>query len=273
MTAPVYSTFIDNGVTKSILQNADGSWSEVVVLGTDSPGSGGGGGGGLGDTVWVDNTVSPPVYYVRVETVVNGATVVSWETPGGAVATPTVANLMIFSGALQPVAVSNFPATQTVIGTVGVTALPQTTTRVPATPTVTAATYAASEVIGGIMTFANILPATTYAGDLVSISLRFKGSVQAGGFYVAVFKSSPAGTFTDTNTAAIAPADTAILVGIYHLSTPISALGTHTSYGLTGIVDAIVGTSQSLYAVVVPDATTAALVALDMTVELGVMQG
>ena len=32
-----FSTFIDNGVVKKIIDNGDGSWSEVVVLGADSP--------------------------------------------------------------------------------------------------------------------------------------------------------------------------------------------------------------------------------------------
>lgn len=141
------------------------------------------------------------------------------------------------------------------------------------TPTVTAATYALSKVIGGILPFAGVLPATL-GGVLESITVKFKGSVQTVGFWVAIFNTSPAGTFTDTNTAAIASGDTAFLIGEpYHLTSGTSVLGTHTAYSLDGIGKAFVGASTSLYVVVVPDATTAALIALDMTVTLGVLWG
>ena len=65
-------------------------------------------------------------------------------------------------------------------------------------PTVTVATYAASKVIGGIMTFASILPPSPFGAVLESLTLKFKGSLQTVGFYVALFTASPAGTFTDT---------------------------------------------------------------------------
>ena len=159
-------------------------------------------------------------------------------------------------------------------GTVGVTALPQATTKVLVTPTVTAATYAANKVIGGIMTFANVLPGTPFSAILESITLRFKGSLQTVGFYVAIFDTSPSGTFTDTNTAAIASGDTAYLVGIYHLQTPVSVLGTHTIFNMDGIAKAIQGASANLYVVVVPDATTAALGSTsDMSISLGTLWG
>jgi hypothetical protein len=145
-----------------------------------------------------------------------------------------------------------------------------TVAKVAVTPTVTAATYAVSKVIGGIMTFAGILPATPFGGVLESIAVKFKGSAQTVGFWVAIFDASPAGTFTDTNTAAINAADTAHLLGAYHLTTPMSLLGTHTVFSLDNIGKALQGASANLYVVVVPDATTLALGSTsDMTVELG----
>ena len=166
---------------------------------------------------------------------------------------------------------------QTTPGTtngVAVNSLPQATTKVLVTPTVTAATYAANKVIGGIMTFANILPGTPFSAILESITLRFKGSLQTVGFYVAIFDTSPGGTFTDTNTAAIALGDTAYLVGIYHLTTGVSVLGTHTIFNMDGIAKAIQGASANLYVVVVPDATTAALGSTsDMSISLGTLWG
>ena len=149
---------------------------------------------------------------------------------------------------------------------------PQQTARVSVNPTITNQTYAANKVIGGILTFASILPAS-YAGILESIDLKFKASVQTVSFAVAIFDASPAGTFTDTNTAAINSADTAHLLGIYTLTGGSSVLGTHTIYTLDGIGKGLVGASTSLYVVVIPLATTATLPLLDMTVSLAVLQG
>ena len=163
----------------------------------------------------------------------------------------------------------------TPIGSVAVNSLPQFTYEVSVTPTVTAGTYAANRVIGGIMTFPLILPAgVPNGGILESISLKFKVSLQTVTFNVAIFSGSPAGTFTNGNTAAIAAADSALLEGIYQLSVANSSLGTHTIYNLDGIAKALNGSSSSLYAVVVPGATTGALASTsDMILSLGLLQG
>jgi hypothetical protein len=154
-----------------------------------------------------------------------------------------------------------------------ISGLPQATYRTTNTPTVTAATYGANKVIGGIQTFASILP-STYAGILESITIKFKASVQTGGFYVAIFTTSQTGTFSDTNTAAIASTDSAYLIGIYSLASPNSSLGNHTIYNLDGIAKGIVGSSTSLYVVIIPTGTTVALASTsDMIIELGVIQG
>lgn len=194
-----------------------------------------------------------------------------------------------FWQATQPVSLASLPALaagsaiigktgidQTTPGTtngVVVNALPSSTVEVDVTPTVTAASYAANKVIGGIMTFTGVLPAgASYAAMLELIKISFKGSVQTAGFYVGVFTASPTGTFTDASTAAIASGDSASLVGVYHLTTANSPFGTHTIYNLDGIAKAINGSSANLYVVVVPDATTAALGSTsDMMVGLGVI--
>lgn len=148
------------------------------------------------------------------------------------------------------------------------------TIRVASVPTVTASTYAAGKVIGGIMSFANILPAVSYAGILQSITIKFKGSVQTTGLSLAVFDASPSGTFSDGSTAAISVADSTNLMGVYRLTAPLSTLGTHTVYNLDGIGKALQGLSTSLYAVVIPDSTTAALGSTsDLAVILAVLQG
>ena len=53
----------------------------------------------LAGTVWYDPTTTPPIYYVRRESVNEGtgAITVSWETPSGSAATPTIANLQAVS--------------------------------------------------------------------------------------------------------------------------------------------------------------------------------
>ena len=161
------------------------------------------------------------------------------------------------------------------IGSIAVNALPQGVYEVSVTPTVTAGTYNANVVMGGIMTFPLILTANAqYGGILESIAIKFKASVQTAALNVAIFTASPAGTFTNGNTAAIAAADSALLLGIYQLNSTSSVLGTHTIYNLDGIAKALVGASSSLYVVVVPSATTAALASTsDMIVTLGILQG
>lgn len=124
-------------------------------------------------------------------------------------------------------------------------------------PAVTAGAYGtANMVVGGIMNFATILN-TVNMGTLQSITLRFKGSVQATEFRVAIFSASPSGTFTDHVVAAIASADSATLLGIYKFgaASGFSNLGTHTVYCLDNVEKKIIGTSQSLFAVVTTTAS------------------
>ena len=54
-------------------------------------------------TIWFDNTVNPPVYYVRREVLDEGAGTfsVTWETPSGSAATPDIGKLVSISNAQQ----------------------------------------------------------------------------------------------------------------------------------------------------------------------------
>ena len=136
--------------------------------------------------------------------------------------------------------------------------------------TITASSYAAGYVMGGVMQFANALPAS-FNGRLQSITLKFKGSLQTGEFDVSLFTSLPTSTFTDRTTPAIVAADSAILTGIYPMTQPNSQLGTHTLYNYDAIGKEIVGSTTSLYAVVttksipVNPASTA-----DMSLKIGI---
>lgn len=130
--------------------------------------------------------------------------------------------------------------------------------QVTVTPTVTASTYTAGFVAGGILNFASVLNANNM-GKLQSITLRFKGSVQTSTCNVAIFSASPAGTFNDHAVPAIAAADSAILLGVYGMATGTakSVLGSsQTIYNLDGIGKKIIGTSPTLFAVVTILTTT-----------------
>jgi hypothetical protein len=155
----------------------------------------------------------------------------------------------------------------------GVTIAPSTTA-VAQSPAVTASAYTAGNVMGGIVTFASILAATSFNGVLQSIALKFKGTLVTGNINVAIFKASPSnGTYADKTAPTWNASDMANLIGIYQLTTPLSKLGTMTTYNLDGIGKAIVGASQSLYAVVIVDGTPTPASTSDFTIELGVLPG
>jgi hypothetical protein len=149
------------------------------------------------------------------------------------------------------------------------------TTDVAVTPTVTAGAYTANNVIGGVMTFSTILAAGSLNGVMHSITAKFRGTTVTGSLTVAVFKASPSnGTYTDHAAPTWNAADMVNLLGIYTLSTPLNLGGTTmTVYNLDGIGKAIVGSSQSLYAVVTVGGTPSPASTSDFTLELGVLPG
>lgn len=124
--------------------------------------------------------------------------------------------------------------------------------QVTVTPTVTVGAYSAGFVLGGIMNFAGLLNPVGSIAKLQSITLRFKATVQTTAtLSVAIFSSSPAGTFNDHATAVIAAADSSILLGVYTMATARSVLGSsQTIYNLDGINKKLIGTSNALFAVV-----------------------
>ena len=140
-------------------------------------------------------------------------------------------------------------------------------------PTVTASSaYVAGNVVGAAMTFTNMLNSTTYNGILQSITLKFKASLQTGSYALAIFSGSPAGTYTDKSAPTFNASDNATLLGIYQLNTPMSSLGTHTIYNLDGIGKQIVGSSTSLYAVLIATTATVAYASTsDVVVRMSVI--
>lgn len=148
------------------------------------------------------------------------------------------------------------------------------TTDVAVTPTVTASAYTANNCIGGIMTFASILAATSFNGVLQSITAKYKGTIVLGNLNIFIFKASPSnGTYTDKTAVTWNAADMANLLGSYVLSTPLSLLGTMTTYNLDNIGKALVGASQSLFVVATVSGTPTPASTSDFTLELSVLPG
>ncbi len=154
------------------------------------------------------------------------------------------------------------------------------TWRVPATPNVTAGSYVANAAYGGIMTFANILQLagwqSAWMGELNSLFLKFKGSVQNQNFWVMLW-TTPPGTpanYSDHAVPTWNPADAQYLFNVYPLvgaTTPGNfAMST---YSLTGIGDIISGQSTSLSAAVIGQGASSNNLASvsDMTLELGIL--
>ena len=127
---------------------------------------------------------------------------------------------------------------------------------VTVTPTITASSYTAGNVMGGILTFSNALPAN-FVGMLTSLTLRFKGSIQAGPYSLILFSSSPVnGTYADHAAPTWNASDMAFVLGVYQFDTPRSPLGTHTVFTIDGIIKALVGSSTSLFGLVVQQFTS-----------------
>lgn len=153
-------------------------------------------------------------------------------------------------------------------------AVAPSTTDVAVTPTVTASAYTANNCIGGIMTFASVLAATSFNGILQSITAKFKATAATGTINVHIFKASPSnGTYTDKTAVTWNAADMTNLLGTYQLTAPLSTLGTMTTYNLDGIGKALVGASTSLFVVATVAGTPTPASTADFTLELSVLPG
>lgn len=83
--------------------------------------------------------------------------------------------------------------------------------RVVVTPTVDTAAYATKDDIGGLMTFTAATCTNNKVGKFVGIEILDRSNTaNAVEYNVLIFRSAPAGTFTDQ--AAIAPADADLLL-------------------------------------------------------------
>lgn len=126
------------------------------------------------------------------------------------------------------------------------------TSQVQVTPTVTSASaYATGNVVGGLLTFPNIVNSTVKSGVLESISIAVK-SLQTTSFKLYIFKGAPSTTFTNKTAPAIVVGDADKLLDVYSFTTPDNGLGNNvTLYYSDAINRSLVLDGSSMYGVLV----------------------
>jgi hypothetical protein len=186
---------------------------------------------------------------------------------------------MQFSGAISPL---GLPAGTNIIGRVGTDLTTYGTTnsvfvggtsQVQVTPTVTSASaYAASNVVGGLLTFANAVQSTVLSGVITSVSVAVK-STQTAGFKLYLFSASPAGTFTNKTAGAIATADASLLLDVITLGAADSGLGSNvTIYNTDAISRSVVLAGTSLYGVLITTGTPTFTTTTDVVVTVSILK-
>lgn len=116
-------------------------------------------------------------------------------------------------------------------------------------PNVSAAAYAAGQVVAGVCNVTSILNQGNI-GLLQSAQIKFSGSVQTSEIDLYTFNAFPAaGTYNDHAAPTWSATDNAALVDVFPLTATYSGLGTQTIYTLNSIWRFIQGASQALYVV------------------------
>jgi hypothetical protein len=127
------------------------------------------------------------------------------------------------------------------------------TTEVCVTPIVTAGTYSAGTVGGGMIALPNAF-LTANAGVLQSVRLTSK-SAQTAEFDIVFFSALPSTVFTDYAAPAIVAADALLAQPPIKLTNNYSGLGTDTIYGADAIGRPINEVGSSAYAVITTTGT------------------
>ncbi len=140
-------------------------------------------------------------------------------------------------------------------------------------PAITASSaYAAGNIVGGLLTFPNMVQAKALSGVLESIAIKVK-STQSAGFVLDLFKAQPSSTFTDKTASAIAAADSFLRIGTYSLTNNDSGLGANsTLYTLDNIGKAITLSGTSLYGVLRTTGTPTFPTTADIQVAVTIMK-
>jgi len=265
----------------------------VNLAGVPYVATGGGGGGGgaatITDGVTPTNVLSvePPgtngTMAASIQGVPGGVQVpvagTFWQAtqPISIASMPSTPVTGTFWQATQPISIASMPSTP-VTGTFWQTTQPVSiastavTASVQVTPTVAAAAYAAGNEVGGLLTFANAFRSAS-SGIIQSVVITCKSIQTAIGMKLYLFKANPSNTtWTDKTTPAINAADITNLIGVYSLANGDSGLGTVTVWNLPGIGQGVVGSTTSLYGVLVTTGAPTFASTSDITVTVSVLQ-
>lgn len=143
-----------------------------------------------------------------------------------------------------------------------------------ATPVIDTSIYAAKDSIGGIMTFSNITCNNKKKGAITSVQVADK-SDNAVEYDLVIYKTPPAGTFTDQAAADPADADLLLMAPIINLATTdhfsfndngISSVSTLKSNAISASTGSLPGT---IYGNLVSRGTPTYATSSDITVTLG----
>jgi hypothetical protein len=154
---------------------------------------------------------------------------------------------------------------------------PQTVTtlnqvHLSASPTVTAAAYAAGNVVGGLLTLTGAVGGTATTALLHKVNLMCKSS-QSSQFDVLIFHTNPTNsTFTDKTALAVNVLDFDKIGAVVHvtdwtnLGTPSIGLATNLAISVKGLA------SQTIYAVIVARGTPTFASTSDITASFTFIQ-
>lgn len=142
------------------------------------------------------------------------------------------------------------------------------------TITVTATTYVANKVIGGIITLSSVMSGSGRSAVLKSLVVKHAGSTAPTGISFLFFRATPSGgTYTDTATLVWGASDDDNMVGIVRVVTADWYTLISRSHVAVGGIDQIMGSADSdLYMLIIADGNYVAAATSDLTVELGFEQ-
>jgi hypothetical protein len=147
------------------------------------------------------------------------------------------------------------------------------TSQIQVTPTLTSASaYATGNIVGGLLTFPNIVNSTVRSGVLESITIAVK-SLQTTSFKLYIFSGIPTTTFTNKTAPAIVTADANKLLDVYSFTTPDNGLGNNvTLYYSDAINRSLVLDGSSMYGVLVCLGTPTFTTTTDVVVTASILR-
>jgi len=144
---------------------------------------------------------------------------------------------------------------------------------VSSSPTVDTAIYASGDLIGGKLTFAGALRASTRSGYITSVTV-FDQSAQAQDLEVVIFGDNPtATTFTDQAALDIADADVLLIEDAVSLGSATRFAWADNGIKFVGSLSLpVVGTGTSIYGALVSRGTPTFAAGTDIRVQICVSQ-